>query len=196
MTDPAWSDVLLELLGAWPGRFDEMMATAYVHSLQARGADDPEVALRALRSVVSEHPPSAATLAALARRDGQADPPAFEEVVAYVARTLASFTRYGDEALAAYVALVAEDLHEAPARWIAGLGMKGLRAIPEPVGPAERAQWRDHARGYAEACEAWRAEPETGVAVQMAVRRDALAGREVPPVLRPRAGLRQIEGGR
>ena len=185
--DRAWRDAILELLGAWPGRFDEMTATAYVHSLQGRGATDPQAVLRALRTVRAEHPPSAGTLAALVLRDGQPDAPSFDAVLAYVARTIATHTRSGDDALAAFVSLVATELHEAPARWVAQIGMSALREVPDPrfsLDTGQRIRLRDHERGYAEQVSGWLDRPARGVAVEMAVSRDALAGREVPEALR------------
>lgn len=71
-TAPAWRAVILELLGAWPGRFDEMTATAYVASLQGRGATDPVMVLAMLRGFEGQHPPSASVIAAQAVRRSRA----------------------------------------------------------------------------------------------------------------------------
>ena len=187
MPERDWSAVVLALMGTWPGRLDEMLCTAYVSELQARGATDPGAVLRALRAYSGEHPPSASVLAPLVLREGQGDAPSFEEVVAFVARTISSRTKAGDDALSSYVAFVADELHEAPARWIADLGMPALREMPDPrygLETGQRIRLRDHAHGYAEHVEAWRARPMRGLALIQAGSRDVAAGREIPEALR------------
>jgi hypothetical protein len=172
----AWREVILELLGTWPGRLDEVSATAYVHSLIGRGATDPHVVLTVLRAHVSEHPPSASIVAAAALRHGQPDPPTFDELLAFVARTLATRTEYGSDDSAAYVEHVAEHLGEAAARWVAGVGVKGLREVPDPrytLDKGQQIRLRDHERGYAETVAEWRRDPRPR-AVEEARRRDAL----------------------
>jgi hypothetical protein len=181
-SDQAWREVLLELLGAWPGRLDEMTAAAFVHSVQARGARDPEAVLQALRLIGGPHPPSAPDVAAMALRDGQPDPPAFVAVVEFVAGTIATRTRSGDDVLSDYVAFVAEHCHEAAARWIADLGMAGLREVPDPRYSLDKGQLirlRDHERAYREHAEAWRSSPMRGVAVEHARQIDERAGYEI-----------------
>lgn len=183
MSDPRWRDVLLALLGAWPSRLDEMTATAWLHEVQARGGRDPEAVLQALRATGGDHPPSAPAIAQMVLRAGQPDPPSFEAVIAFVGRTLAARTPYGSEALSEYVAFVADECHEAAARWISDIGLPALRSIPDarhPLDPGQRAQLRDHERGYREHCEAWRLSPHRGVAVAHAQHRDEVAGRDVP----------------
>jgi hypothetical protein len=181
--DTGWSDVVLALLGTWPGRLDEMTATAYIREVEARGARDPRAVLQAIRAMATEHPPSAGVLASMALRAGQPDPPSFEAVIAFVGRTLASRTPYGSDALSGYVAFVADECHEAAARWIADIGLPALRSIPDgrhPLDFGQRAQLRDHERGYREHCEAWRSSPHRGVALAHAQHRDEVAGRDVP----------------
>jgi hypothetical protein len=159
--DTGWSDVVLALLGTWPGRLDEMTATAYIREVEARGARDPRAVLQAIRAMATEHPPSAGVLASMALRAGQPEPPSFEAVIAFVGRTLASRTPYGSDALSGYVAFVASDGRH-------------------PLDFGQRAQLRDHERGYREHCEAWRSSPHRGVALAHAQHRDEVAGRDVP----------------
>lgn len=195
MTASNWNPFVLDLMASWPDRLDADMAAAYVAALQGRGVTDPEAALRALRTVVSEHPPSAPTLAALVLRDGQDDPPTFEETIAFVARTFSRRVPYGSDALSEYVAFVAEELHEAPARWIASIGLAALRTVPDdrhPLDPGQKARLRDFSNGYREMAAAWRVDPKRGYAVALAGERDRLAGREVP-VLR---AVPELEAGR
>jgi hypothetical protein len=178
-----WREVLLALLGAWPGRLDEMTATAWLHEVQARGGRDPEAVLQALRAMGGEHPPSAPAVAQMVLRDGQAEPPSFDAVVAFVAQTIASRTRPGDDALSTYVALVAAECHEAAARWVADLGMAALREVPDPrytLDQGQRIRLRDHERAYREHVEAWRQSPIRGAAVEHARQLDERAGFELP----------------
>jgi hypothetical protein len=183
MSDPGWRDVLLALLGAWPGRLDEMTATAWLHEVQARGGRDPEAVLQALRATGGDHPPSAPAIAQIVLRDGQPDPPSFEAVIAFIAQTIATRTRDSGDALSAYVEFVADGCHEAAARWVADLGIRAVGyEVPDPRYPldtAQRIRLRDFERGYREHVEAWRLSPQRGVAVAHARLRDEVAGREV-----------------
>lgn len=177
--EAAWRAVVLELLSAWPGRFDEVMAAAYIHSLQGRGAADPHAVLRELRAYSGEHPPAAPTLAALVLREGQGDAPSFLAVVTFVAQTIAARTKPGDDALSEYVAFVGENLHEAPARWVADLGMPALRAVPDPRYGLEKGQMirlRDHEQAYREHVEGWEADPARGRGLRAAIEHDRRAG--------------------
>jgi hypothetical protein len=182
-SDPRWREVLLALLGAWPGRLDEMTATAWLHEVQARGGRDPEAVLQALRAIGGDHPPSAPAVAQIVLRDGQADPPGFDAVVTFVAQTIATRTRSGDDALSGFVAFIAAECHEAAARWVADLGIAALREVPDPRYPLDQGQrirLRDHEKAYREHCEAWRQSPMRHVAVEHARQIDERAGYELP----------------
>jgi len=78
---------------------------------------------------------------------------------------------------------VAENLHEAPARWIADLGMPALRALPDArytLTTDQKIRLRDHAKAYAEHAAAWQSSPQRGVALAHARQRDEVSGFEVP----------------
>lgn len=193
-TDAAWRDVILALLGSWPGRLDQMTATAFVHELIARGVTDPQRVLRAIREMDSEHPPSASTLANAAAQVGQDEPPSFGEMILFVARTLSRRTAYGSTALGSYVRFVADRLHEAPARWIAEIGMTNLRSVPDErhaLDATQRARLADFKRGYAGVVADWRVDPTPGHAVVEAQHRDELEA-EPRPWLAP---VREIGSG-
>jgi hypothetical protein len=171
-----WNDFATDVMAAYPGRFDGEMVAHYVRALQNRGLTDPALALKVLREHVSEHPPAAPMLAAAALRHGQPDPPTFDELLAFVARTLATRTEYGSDDSATYVEHVAEHLGEAAARWVAGVGVKGLREVPDPrytLDKGQQIRLRDHERGYADAVAEWRRDPKPR-AVEEAQRRDAI----------------------
>jgi hypothetical protein len=154
MSDPGWRDVLLALLGAWPGRLDEMTATAWLHEVQARGGRDPEAVLQALRATGGDHPPSAPAVAQIVLRDGQPDPPSFEAVIAFVGAD--------DRVAHPYPAMrsrpmwrssPASAMRRRRAGWPtrhsgAALEVPDGRAIRSTSG--QRIRLRDHERGYRE----------------------------------------------
>lgn len=178
MTD--WNDFTLALMATWPTqKWERETLTLYVSELEQRGVGSAD-ALRALRKDRSQFPPSAAALQASVERELQGPPPSWMAAHASIARKVPVMLPYHEpqEGLEALVAALAEE-HEAVARFVCDLGVRGVRVMPDPRAPQDAygaAQVDRHERYYRRVVEAWAADPRRGFAVEEAAKRMALEG--------------------